>query len=219
MALAELATAKREETGSGPMGRLRKKGLIPAVIYSHGKIGDKLVLERRLVDRVLEAGAHVVNLKDEDGNLRRAVIREVQIQPVSQEVLHVDFQEVSEHERIEISVRLVFRGEPVGVKEGGGVIDIQKHEVEIACPADAVVDELRIDISGLELGGALHVRELALPEGATAVSPADMVLVTVRRPREAVEEEVPAAETEVPAQPEVIGEKEREERSKEKKAE
>ncbi len=216
MAQAELVATKREETGSGPAGRLRKTGFVPAVIYSHGKVGEKLSLERRLVDRILDAGSHVVNLKGEDGTVRRAVIREVQIQPVSQEVLHVDFQEVSEHEMIEISLSLVFRGEPVGVKEGGGVLDIQKHEVTIACPADAVVDELRIDVSGLDLGAALHVKELALPEGATAVSPADMVLVTCRRPREVVEEEVPAAETEVPAQPEVIGEKEREERSKEK---
>ncbi len=216
MAQAELAATKREETGSGPAGRLRKTGFVPAVIYSHGKVGEKLSVERRLLDRILDAGSHVVNLLVEDGNVRRAVIREVQIQPVSQEVLHIDFQEVSEHEMIEISLQLVFRGEPVGVKEGGGVLDIQKHEITIACPADAVVDELRIDVSGLDLGAALHVKELALPEGATAVSPADMVLVMVRRPREVVEEEVPAAETEVPAQPEVIGEKEREERSKEK---
>ena len=216
MAQAELVATKREETGSGPAGRLRKTGFVPAVIYSHGKVGEKLSVERRIVDRILDAGAHVVSLLDADGNSRRAVIREVQIQPVTQRVLHPDFQEVSEHEMIEISLSLVFRGEPIGVKEGGGVLDIQKHEITIACPADAVVDELRIDVSGLELGAALHVKELDLPKGATAVSPEDMMLVTVRRPREVVEEEVPAAETEVPAQPEVIGEKEREERSKEK---
>jgi large subunit ribosomal protein L25 len=216
MAQAELVATKREETGSGPAGRLRKTGYVPAVLYSHGKVGEKLSVERRILDHILDAGSHVVNLLDADGNVRRAVIREVQVQPVTQEVLHIDFQEVSGHEMIEISLRLIFRGEPVGVKEGGGVLDIQKHEITIACPADTVVDELRIDVSGLELGAALHVHELVLPEGATAVSPGNMVLVTVRRPREIVEEEVPAAETEVPAQPEVIGEKEREERSKEK---
>ncbi|MHC5053877.1 MAG: 50S ribosomal protein L25 [Planctomycetota bacterium] len=216
MAQSELVAVKREETGSGPAGRLRRKGFVPVVVYSHGKVGEKLAIERRLVDQVLDAGSHVVDLRDADGNVRRAVIREVQVQPVSQEVLHVDFQEVAEHEMIEISLRVVLRGEPVGVKDGGGVLDVHVHEIQIACPADAVADELRVDVSGLELGAALHVEELTLPEGATAVSPGGMVVASVRRPREVVEEEVPAAETEVPAQPEVIGEAEREERAKEK---
>ena len=216
MAKSELVALKREETGTGPARRLRKKGLVPAVIYSHGKAGEKLAVERRIVDRVLDSGSHVVDLRDAEGNVRRAVIREVQVQPVSQEVLHIDFQEVTEHEMIEISVRLVFRGEPVGVKDSGGVLDIHEHEIEIACPADAAVGELRVDVSGLELGAALHVKELTLPERATAVSPGDLVVVAVRRPREAVEEEVTAAETEIPAQPEVIGEKERDERAKER---
>jgi large subunit ribosomal protein L25 len=208
----ELVATNREETGSGPAGRLRKNGFVPAIIYSHGKTGEKLAVERRLMDRVLDAGMHVVDVRGEDGNVRRAVIREVQVQPVTQDVLHVDFQEVAEDEVVEISLRLIFRGEPIGVKEGGGVLDAHEHEITIACPADAVVDELRVDVSGLELGAALHVKELTLPEGSTAVSPPDLVVVAVRRPREVVEEEVPAAETEVVAQPEVIGEKEREER-------
>lgn len=218
MAQTELVAAKREETGSGPAGRLRKEGLVPAIIYSHGKAGEKLAIERRLIDRVLDAGSHVVDLRDADGNVRRAVIREVQVQPVTQEVLHVDFQEVAADELVEIAVQLIFRGEPVGVKDGGGVLDVHEHEMKIACPANAAVDELRVDVSGLELGMALHVEDLALPEGATAVSPASLMVVSVRKPREVVEEDVPAAETEVAAQPEVIGEKEREERAKEDEA-
>ncbi len=214
MAKTELVATKREETGSGPAGRLRKQGFVPVIIYSHGQVGEKLSIERRLMDRAFDAGMHVVDLRAEDGSVRRAVIREVQVQPVTQEVLHVDFQEVAEDEVVEISLHLVFRGEPIGVKEGGGVLDIHEHEITVSCPADAVVDELRVDVSGLELGAALHVKELALPEGSTAISPPDLVVVAVRRPREVVEEEVPAAETEVAAQPEVIGEKEREERTK-----
>ena len=216
MAQSELVAAKREETGTGPARRLRREGLVPAVIYSHGNPGEKLAVERRILDRILDAGSHVVSLRDEDGNVRRALIREVQVQPVSQQLLHIDFQEVAEHEMIEVALRLIFRGEPVGVKEGGGVLDILKHEIDVACPVDAVADELRIDVSSLELGASLHVEDLVLPEGATAVSPSDMMVASVRRPREAVEEEVPAAETEVAAQPEVIGEKEREERAKDR---
>jgi large subunit ribosomal protein L25 len=218
MTQSELVALKREETGSGPCGRLRRQGLVPAVIYSAGKPGETLAVERRHIDRVLDAGSHVVSLRDADGNVRRAVIREVQVQPVTQEVLHVDLQEVSGQEMIEISVRLVFRGDPVGVKEGG-VLDIHEHELDVSCRADASVDELRVDVSGLELGASLHVADVSLPEGIAALAGGDLVLAAVRRPREEVEEEVTAAETEVPEQPEVIGEKEREEREKEREGE
>lgn len=216
MARAELAVQKRGESGTGPARRLRRTGFVPAVIYSHGRAGEMLAIERRHIDHALEGGSQVVGLRDADGTLRRAVIREVQVQPVTQEVLHVDFQEVSEHEKVEISVHLAFRGEAAGVKDGGGVLDIHEHEVEIECPVDAAVDEIRVDVSGLELGQSIHVADLVLPEGAKAVSPGSLVVVSVRRPREEVEEEVAAAETEVPVQPEVIGEKEREERAKER---
>ena len=113
---------------------------------------------------------------------------------------------------MELKVPLVLRGEPVGIKEGG-VMERVLHEVQIECPADLVVDSITVDVSGLELGSSVHVEDLTLPEGTKAVSQGGLVVVSVRRPREVEEEEVAAAGTEVPEQPEVIGEKEREERT------
>jgi large subunit ribosomal protein L25 len=199
---------------------MRKAGRVPAVIYCHGGPAESLSVERRLLDRLLDSGAHVVGVRYEEGEkgegagaaTKRALIREVQVEPVTQQVLHVDLQEVSEHESVVLKVPLVLHGEPVGIKEGG-VMERVLHEVEIECPADLVVDSITVDVSGLELGSSLHVAELTLPEGAKAVSQGGLVVVSVRRPREVEEEEVAAAGTEVPEQPEVIGEKEREERT------
>ncbi len=252
MAQAEIVVRRRSETGKGPVGRMRKAGRVPAVIYSHGGPAESLSVERRLIERVLDSGAHVIGVCYEDAEkpgalapdapgplaaradncpgagssgeavtaaggddagapTKRALIREVQVDPVSQQVLHVDLQEVSEHESIVVKVPLVLRGEPVGLKEGG-VMDRALHELEIECPADLVVDSITVDVSGLALGDSVHVEDLTLPEGTKAVSQGGLVVVSVRRPREVEEEEVAAAGTEVPEQPEVIGEKEREER-------
>jgi large subunit ribosomal protein L25 len=220
MAQAEIVVRRRSETGKGPVGRMRKAGRVPAVIYSHGGPAEPLSVERRLIERLLDSGAHVVGVRYEDGekvegagaSTKRALIREVQVEPVSQQVLHVDLQEVSEHESVELKVPLVLRGEPVGVK-AGGVLERVLHELEIECPADLVVDSITVDVSGLELGSSLHVEDLTLPKGTKAISQGGLVVVSVRRPREVEEEEVAAAGTEVAEQPEVIGEKERQERA------
>ena len=215
----QVTVRRREERGKGPAGRLRRQGWIPAVIYGHGSPVEALAIDKRGFQRFLDTGHHIVELVTEveaesDGRVRRALLREVQVQPVTQEVLHVDFVEVSEHERVEISVGLEFRGEPEGAKEGG-VFSIVLHEIAIACPADSVTDELRVDISQLRLGDSLHVRDVPLPETVEAITDGDQVVATVRLPKgEVVEEEV-EAEAE-PAQPEVISEQKREERGKDK---
>ncbi len=230
MAQAEVLVRKRDTTGQGPAKRMRKAGWIPAVIYGHGKVGEKLAVEKHRLERLLDAGAHMVSLRQDvegeaasssasaapqDAGPRHALIREVQVQPVTQEVLHVDFLEVSAQDLVQLSVRVAPRGEPAGAKEGG-VLDIVMHEVEVEYRAASVMagevgEEFRIDVSGLEIGHSICVSDLALPEGARVVTPGDRVIFAVRRPREVVEEEAPAPDTEVPAQPEVITEKKREE--------
>ncbi len=230
MQRTEVTVRKREERGKGPAGRLRKQGWVPAVIYGHGSPAEALAVEKRGLRAFLDTGQHIVELRCEgmdqerpgppgnDTEVRKALVREVQVQPVTQEVLHVDFVEISEHERVELTVRLVFRGEPAGIKDGG-VFNIVLHEVEIVCPADSVVDELRVDVSGLELGQALHVHEVPLPENVEAVTGGDQVVATVRLPKGGVaEEEAEAAVEAESAQPEVISEQKREGREKDKES-
>ena len=219
MQRAEVTVRKREERGKGPAGRLRKQGWVPAVIYGHGSPAEALAVEKRGLRAFLDTAQHIVDLRREgDGGVTRALVREIQVQPVTQEVLHVDFVEISEHERVELSVGLVFRGEPAGIKEGG-VFNIVLHEIEIVCPADFVVDELRVDVSGLELGQGLRVREVPLPENVEAVTDGGQVVATVRLPKgEVAEEEAEAAVEAESAQPEVISEQKREGREKDKES-
>ncbi len=194
MQRAEVTVRKREERGKGPAGRLRRQGWVPAVVYGHGSPAEALAVEKRGLQHFLDTGQHILDRRREgDGEVTRALVREIQVQPVTQEVLHVDFVEISEHERVELTARLVFRGEPAGVKEGG-VFNVVLHEIAIVCPADFAVDEFRIDVSGLELGQALRVHEVPLPENVEAVTDGGQVVATVRLPKgEVAEEEAEAA--------------------------
>lgn len=216
-AIEELAVKARKELGKGAAGRLRRQGWVPAVIYGHGKTPEHLALDRHALTKLLQTHHRVVNLRPEEGPSRRALIKEVQIHPITDEILHVDFQEVSAQDRVTVTVPLVFKGEPAGAKEGG-VLDVHLHELEVECPVDAILEQLRVDVTALGLGGSLHVKDIPLPEGVRALTDASLVVVSCYRPKEVTTEAAPAeaGAQEVPTQPEVITEKKREERAKEK---
>jgi len=219
MAVKEIPVRSRTELGKGPAGRLRRQGWIPAVIYGHGKPAEPLAIERRVAEGMLHARQRMVSLRPETGPERRALLREVQIHPVTDEIIHVDFLEVSAQDRVTVTVPLVFKGEPAGAKDGG-VLDVHLHEIQLECAADAVVEQLRVNVAPLGLGEAIQVMDLEMPPGARAVTDGKLVVVTCHRRKEVVEEAAPAAAADaaaaVPAQPEVIAEKKREEREKEK---
>jgi large subunit ribosomal protein L25 len=223
MAKSSISVRERVPGGSAAARRLRASGLVPAVVYGHGSPAEPVACPRKEIERVLDAGHHMVEIRAHGEvspgwdvpEARKAIVKEVQVDPVTQQVLHVDFVEVSAREIISVTVPLVFRGEAPGVKEGGSQ-EVNLHEITIRCPADGVPDDLRVDVSGLGLGESIHVGELELPGGVSAETPAEQVVVTCRRPRGVVEEEeVPAAEAAEAAQPEVIAEKKREEREQE----
>ena len=217
MVVKEIPVRARTELGKGAAGRLRRQGWIPAVIYGHGKPAEPLAIEKRVAEGMLHTHQRVVSLRPETGPERRALLREVQIHPVTDEIIHVDFLEVSAQDRVTVTVPLVFKGEPAGAKEGG-VLDVHLHEIQLECAADAFLEQLRVNVSPLKLGEAIQVKDLELPPGTRAVTDAKLVVVTCHRPKEVVEA-APAAAADaaaVPAQPEVIAEKKREEREKEK---
>ena len=220
MALEEIAVRSRTTKGSGPAGRMRREGRVPAVIYGHGKEAESLSVERRIIERLINQHHRVVGLKhEESGESRRALIKDVQYNPINDQVIHVDFVEVSEHEKVDVTVPLVFRGEAAGVKDGG-VLQIHLHELEIECPADEVLEELRVEVSHVEVGQIMHVNELTVPEGVTVVTDAGTAVVGCRMPKGSSEDEAEPTEAvegeAAPAQPEVISETKREERTKDK---
>jgi large subunit ribosomal protein L25 len=209
MADAEVLTVQtRDGRGSRAAGKLRKTGRIPAVVYGHKEATVPVSLSGEEVHTVLRHKVQIVDLKM-DGGVQKAQIREVQWDHLGKEVLHVDLKRVSVDERIEISVPLELRGIAPGVT-AGGVLDQPIHSLRVECLAIAVPESIRVNILELQLGAAIHVRDLQLPPGVKAMDDPDAIVVHVTTPQVEPEAAAPAAAAES-AEPEIIGRKAAEE--------
>ena len=197
MAENELAVEVREGTGKGPARRLRASGRVPAVCYGRGAKSLGISLDPLALDQLLKGSTAGMNtliaLQVEGGGEyhgKPMLVKELQRNPVSRQILHADLYAVNLQEAIQVSVPIHLEGSPEGVKMGG-ILDQTLREVELECMPQAIPEELRLDVSELLIGQSLHVRDLAIPEGATLLSDLDLSVVTVATP--AVEEE-PVAE-------------------------
>src|SRR5229473_3598689 len=200
-----LTTKPRKDYGKLNTRRLRRQGLVPGVIYGHKEATLSVSLIGEDLSRAIRHGVRVVDVQAE-GKVEKALIKEVQWDHLGLEILHVDFARVAADERVEINVRVELRGTAAGIATGG-VIDQPIHLLAVECLAIAVPDSIRVNVSGLQLGQAIHVKELALPEGVKALSDPDAVVVQVIA--KLVEPEAPAAAPEgavaaEQAEPEVI---------------
>lgn len=199
----ELVTQPREGRGSTAARKLRKQGLVPAVLYGHGEATASIALQADALLKAVRHGAHVVDLKA--GNeLQKALIRELQWDHLGKELLHADFARISKDDRVVVPVPVHVRGQAPGVT-AGGALDQPLHTLEIECPAVAVPEHIRVNVGELQIGAAIHVRDLHLPEGCKAMSDPDAIVVQVKAPEAEAAAAAPAAgET---AEPEVIGRK------------
>jgi large subunit ribosomal protein L25 len=178
METVSLATQPR--TGHGKRGarKLRTQGLVPAIIYGHKQTPVAVALGKKDIDTALRHHARIVDLKI-DGQTETAVIQEVQHDHLGVEVLHVDFKRVSKDERIEVAVPIELKGTPTAVGHGG-VLDQPLHELEVECLAIAIPENIRVNIGELQIGQAIHVKELTLPEGVKALNDPEAVVVQLR---------------------------------------
>ncbi len=204
---------KNKGTGTRVSRRLRKKGLIPAVIYGHKQAVVPVTLTRDDVWRMIKTPGHLADL-DVNGTPETVLIRDVQWDHLGKEVLHVDFARVSAEEMIDTEVSFEIRGVPAGLA-AGGILEHLVHTLRITCRAGAIPESIKADVSHLQVGEGIHVRDLSLPPDVTVNSDADILLAHVVV-RAVVEEEKPeAAEAEAAATgPEVI-KPERKEKEKE----
>ncbi len=189
----------REEVGSNAAKRVRKAGHVPAILYGHGKENVNLALPVEELDAALRHGSKVVDLKGDVD--QTSLIREVQWDTFCTEVLHVDLMRVSASEAVQVAVMLVLRGEAPGTREGG-LIDHMAHEVQLECPASSIPDKIVVSVNSLEIGQAIKMAEVELPEGVKLLSSPDAVVVQCNAPVEVSDEEPEAAES---AEPEMIG--------------
>jgi large subunit ribosomal protein L25 len=201
-----LAAQSRSTSGTHEARRMRKKGLIPAVVYGHKEATLAVTVNRDDLYKVVRHGVRVVDLQAE-GKTEKALIRDVQWDHLGLDILHVDFARVAADERIKIEVRIELRGTAPGVT-AGGVLDQPIHSLVVECLAIAVPESIRVPIAELLIGQAIHVKDLKLPEGVTTAVDPDAIVVQVAAPK-AEEEAATVAPVAEQAEPEVIGRKEK----------
>lgn len=204
----QLEIKERQGLGSKVARRLRKTGQVPAVVYGHQEATVSVALKREDIARIIRQGARVVDLSLK-GQVQKALIRDLQWDPLGQEILHVDFARVSAEERITIEVRIELRGTAPGVAAGGVVVQAI-HNLTVECPVISVPESIRVNVSELQLDGIIHVKELSLPGEVTVKNDPDAVVVScVPKAVEADEAATPGAPGAATdkAEPEVIGRK------------
>ncbi len=175
-----LQVEKREKTGSTATRRLRQSGLVPAVLYGHGQATESLSIPASQVKMLLRHHGKTVEL---DGAVKdTAIVRDMQWDPLGIEVLHMDLMRVDLTEKVEVTVAIHVHGDPIGVREGGILIE-NHHDVEIRCSAGSIPESIGLNVSDLHLGKSLTAADLELPAGVELVTPADTVVAHVEEPR------------------------------------
>jgi large subunit ribosomal protein L25 len=207
MAIVPLEGRVRPGTGKGPARQARRDGLIPGVIYGSGETPVALTVPRREFDiamRTAKGSNVIVGLKLDGGAEQTAIIREVQRDPISHDILHLDFHHISLTEKVTIEVTVHLVGIPDGVKNGGGVLEHISRTVEIEVLPTQIPGAIEADVSLLGIGDSIHVRDLVI-HNALVLSDPDMTIATVVPPTKAVETTpAEAAAVAGKAEPEVI---------------
>jgi large subunit ribosomal protein L25 len=221
----KLSARARTHVGGSVFNKLKRDGLIPAVIYGGKEPSLPLQVGAREISKVLShaVGENIlVELEIENAGTvtsRMALIQEVQHATLSGGIVHVDFHAIDMNEALETSVPIEPQGEPDGVKNSGGILEQSLRSLEIECLPKDLPEVLYVDVSLLKVGDSVHVKDIVLPAGVTALDDADLTVFLVAAP---VVEVTPVAvaataEAAAPAGPEVIKEKKEEPAASEKK--
>ena len=191
----------RENAGTTNARKVRHAGQIPGVLYGHGQPPLPIAVESKALGEIMHGRRQSIFDVTLDGQKDTAIVRDVQLDPVSRRVISVDLQRISRSDVIYANVPIVTVGTPAGVRDQGGLMDLVTHEVEVRGAADKIPEAIRVDVSELTIGRHINASELTLPDGLRLVTPPDQTIVAVEAPRA---EEEPVAET-TQATPEVVG--------------
>jgi large subunit ribosomal protein L25 len=209
MAEVSLDVSRREQGGKNVARRLRAAGKVPAVVYGGHRDPVAIEVDRKNISELIQKSEHGIRsiflLKMSGSDQQRhAMIKDLQIDPISRKLTHIDFVRVLMDEAIRTSVPVHISGTAIGVKEGG-IIDWQLRELHIECLPNAIPDAIEVDVTPLGSHDYLHVRDLKVPEGVKVLDDAERIVVGVTHMKAEVVE-TPAAEGAVAtaAEPEVI---------------
>jgi large subunit ribosomal protein L25 len=203
MADNEIAIELREGIGKGVARKLRATGRIPAVFYGKGE-SRPISLEPRPLERLLAASSAGLNtLISLTGggplNGKQVLVKAMQRDPVKGNLLHADLYAIDVMQTVHVSVPIHLTGIPEGVALEGGILDQVIREIELECLPTAIPEDLPVDVSALELGASLHVRDIALPAGVTLLTDGNLSVASVAQPK-AAEEASTTAEGETVAE-------------------
>ncbi len=205
MEIATIQGETRKREGHHGNDRLRQRGLVPGVIYGHGQAPEMVALSLHDTELALEHMQHVVKLQLGD-RVQQYLVKEVQYDHLQKDPIHLDLVRVSAGERVRVKVALQLMGDPKGVHEGGELVQLIT-DLEVECPLTEIPESLHHKVDELDIGHALHVKEVALPPNVTAKHAPDDIIAVVRTKRGEEVEAAPAeaaAAAEGAAEPEVI---------------
>jgi large subunit ribosomal protein L25 len=210
MSVIQLNGTRRTVLGKGGARKARAAGDIPAVLYGHGETPVAVAVNHRdftIAMRVHKGGNALVSLKLDGGEVT-ALLRDAQVDPLSRAIIHLDFQHISLTEMVEVQVAVHAAGLALGVKDGGGILEIITRHLEVRCLPTAIPTSIDVDVTALNVGDSIHVRDIKV-EGLMILSDPEATVIAVVAP--AVEEVAPAEDAAVAApttaEPEVVGAK------------
>ncbi|MBI1992371.1 MAG: 50S ribosomal protein L25 [Candidatus Omnitrophica bacterium] len=205
-----LTVQRRSVVGTRPARRIRAEGLVPGVVY--GKAAEPIPVTVKARDLAIllhsktgERTVVTLRLDGEDSWEKPVLVKDVQYDPVDSHLVHLDFQAVVLTERIRVKIPVVLKGEAVGVKQDGGILEHFLRDVEVECLPTEIPASVEFDVSAMKIGETVHVRHLVPPKHARITSDPDGVIASVQKPKEEKPEEVAAV-----TEPEVIREKKEE---------
>lgn len=200
----------RQDKGTAAMGRLRRKGFVPAVVYGAGR--DNLLIQLNEHDFIQILKGHasenlIMDLEVAGEKQHKVLLKDVQHHPVTGNIIHADFYEISMTQKLRVEIPLRLVGDPVGVTQQGGILEHLLRAVTVEClPAD-IIESFDVDVAALDIGHSLSVSDVKLDTAKyTVISAADLAVARVAAPR-AEEEVAPEAAAEGAAEPEVLTEK------------
>jgi large subunit ribosomal protein L25 len=181
--LIEIKASPRQTMTKAALRALRKSGSIPGIIYGGDKPNAPVTVEYKRIWQLMQTGHFLstVYMVDIDGRKERVIPREVQVDPVRDFPLHVDFLRVSKTSRIdvEVPVRFLNEGASPGLKRGG-VLNVVRHEIEVNCPADAIPEFIDVDLTGTDIGDSIHISAVTLPKGVMpTITDRDFTIATI----------------------------------------
>ncbi|MGD0142377.1 MAG: 50S ribosomal protein L25/general stress protein Ctc [Rhizomicrobium sp.] len=195
--MQELAAEVRKGTGKGPAYQSRQKGLVPAVVYGGEAAPENVAVDRHALERHTGTGSFLTTLFNLDvaGKKTRVIPRQLQLDPVSDRPVHVDFMRLVQGSKIRLEIPVHFRGQEAspGLKRGG-VLNIVRHTVELLCPVDDIPEFIEGDLSELDIHDSLHISAFKLPDGVICtIRERDFTIASIVAPTSVIEEQKAAA--------------------------